>query len=90
MRACVGVVLLGSLAGHTFLAVVPVVVQDEAAAAQAAVGAQRVDTLMHAAAVLLRTLVLVCRTTGKQWGLRGQTGQAAHTAEKHNDKPRLR
>jgi hypothetical protein len=44
----------------TFLAVVLVLVQDEAVAALAHVGAQRVDALVLAAPVVLAALVLVC------------------------------
>ena len=59
----------GALAALTFLAVVLVVVQDEAAATLTLVAAEGVDAVLLAAAVILGALVLVCRGN-KQ----GQTG----------------
>lgn len=49
----------------TFLAVVFVVVQDEAAAALALVAAEGVDAVLLTAAVVLGALVLVCRGANK-------------------------
>lgn len=49
------------LALLTFLAVVLVVMQDEAAAALALITAEGVDAVLLTAAVVLGALVLVCR-----------------------------
>lgn len=49
----------------TFLAVMLVVMEDEATATLALVAAERVDAVLLAAAVILGALVLVCREANK-------------------------
>ena len=57
--------MAGALGPLTFLAVVLVVVEDEAAATLALVAAEGVDAVLLAAAVVLGALVLVCRGASK-------------------------
>lgn len=61
MRPAVGPAAPGTEGTLTFLAVVLVVVQHEAAAALTAVAAEGVDALVLAASVFFGTLVDICR-----------------------------
>lgn len=68
----------------TFLAVVLVVVQHEAAAALALVAAEGVEALVLAAPVVLGALVLVCRERAEApWLSGGGTPRHPSTASRH-------
>lgn len=71
-----GVIFLGGRK-PTFLAVVLVVVQHEAAAALALVAAEGVEALVLAAAVVLGALVLVCGESRGFGGLSGAHNEGA-------------